>query len=260
MSIAIKIRRGQGPVWGSLKWLARKALHFHIPVFGLTRPLFALLYRGHVLGREGLIWALRFFWYEPLFRSQCASVGEGFQMEKLPYITGQGRITLGAGVRLSGKPSIGFSNRHRASPELCVGDDTFIGHDCSFGIAFSVRIGKHCYLAGGVSVRDHDGHPLDALLRRAKEPTPAEGIKPVVIGDDVWVGAGALIMKGVTVGDRAVVGAGAVVTKDVPPDTVVAGNPARVVKELELSQAQAGPAARPALRTAPVAVNGCHHE
>jgi acetyltransferase-like isoleucine patch superfamily enzyme len=237
MNLVIKIRRGEGPVWGRLKWLARKILHCHIPVFWLTRPLFGLLYRLHVACREGLIWALRFFWYEPLFRSQCASVGEGFQMEKLPYITGRGRITLGSGVRLSGKPSIGFSNRLLARPELSVGDDTFIGHDCSFGIASSVSIGKHCYLAGCVGVRDFDGHPVDAIRRRAKEPTPPEAIRPVVIGDDVWIGAGALIMKGVTVGDRSIVGAGAVVTHNVPPDTIVAGNPARVVKKLVLQAA-----------------------
>jgi acetyltransferase-like isoleucine patch superfamily enzyme len=237
MSIAIKVRRGEGPVWGGLKRLARKVLHFHIPVVGPTRSLAGLLYRLHVGCREGLIWALRFFWYEPLFRSQCASVGEGFQMEKLPYITGRGLITIGSGVRLSGKPSVGFSNRLLARPELSVGDDTFVGHDCSFGIALSVRVGSHCYLAGGVSVRDFDGHPVDARRRRAKEPTPPEAIRPVVIGDDVWVGAGAVILKGVTVGVRSIVAAGAVVTRDVPPDTVVAGNPARVVKELRLQAA-----------------------
>jgi acetyltransferase-like isoleucine patch superfamily enzyme len=57
-------------------------------------------------------------------------------------------------------------------------------------------------------------------------------MRPVVLGDDVWVGAGAVILKGVTVGDGAVVAARAVVTRDVPADTVVAGNPARVVKRL----------------------------
>ena len=235
MSIAVKIRQGEGPVWGPLKWVARKILHFHIPVSPLTRPFFAMLYGVHVFGREGLICALRFFWYEPLFRSQCVSVGESFQMESLPYLTGRGRIVLGDRVRLSGKSSFGFSNRLHAHPELVIGDDTFIGHDCSFGVADSVRIGSHCLLAGRVRVSDFDGHPLDAERRRAKEPTPREGIKPVVIGDDVWIGAGAAILKGVTVGDRSVVGAGAVVTKDVPPDVVVAGNPARVVKHLRVS-------------------------
>jgi len=87
-------------------------------------------------------------------------------------------------------------------------------------------------LATGVRVFDFDGHPLDAERRRRYEPTPAEGIRPVIIGDDVWIGTGAIILKGVTIGDRAIVGAGAVVAKDVPADVVVAGNPARLVKHL----------------------------
>lgn len=54
----------------------------------------------------------------------------------------------------------------------------------------------------------------------------------VIIGNDVWIGAGAIIMNGVTIGEGAIVGAGSVVTRDVPPFTVVAGNPARIIKEL----------------------------
>ncbi len=57
-------------------------------------------------------------------------------------------------------------------------------------------------------------------------------IDAVHIGDDVWIGQGAIVLKGVTIGHRSVVGAGAVVTKDVPADVVVAGNPARIVKHL----------------------------
>src|SRR4051812_25020604 len=110
MSIAAKIRRGEGPVWGAGKHGARRGLGFHGPVGPVTRPVFGALYALHVSLRELLIWALRFFWYEPLFRSQCESVGEGFRMEKLPYLTGRGRIVIGPNVRLSGRPSIGFSN------------------------------------------------------------------------------------------------------------------------------------------------------
>ena len=84
MSIAVKIRRGQGPVWGTLKKIARGVRRFHIPVAGPTRLLFRLLYFVHVSVLEWLAWALRFFWYEPLFRSQCAAVGEGFRLERLP--------------------------------------------------------------------------------------------------------------------------------------------------------------------------------
>jgi acetyltransferase-like isoleucine patch superfamily enzyme len=232
MSWVSKLRRGEGPFWGRMKRTVRAILSFHIPVNGLTRPVFRVAYRFHVFVRESWIWLRRFFWNEPLFRSQCESVGPGFQMEEMPYISGTGRILIGEGVRLSGKPSITFGRQGDSGlPELVIGDESFIGHMCAFSIGRSIRIGKHCLLAGGVSVLDMDGHPVDAAQRRAGEPTPPDAIAPVVIGDDVWIGGGALILKGVTIGERAIVAARSVVTKDVPPDTVVAGNPARVVRE-----------------------------
>ncbi len=232
MSIAVRVRRGQGPLWGSLKRLARSLLHAHIPVVPATRPFFRLLYGLHVAGREWLLWILRFLWYEPLFRSQCVTVGSGFQMEQLPYISGKGRITLGDGIRLSGKPTIVFCNRFDALPELTIGDGTFIGHLCSFHVVRSLSIGKHCLLANGVKVYDYDGHPFDPILRRNNVTFPSENCKPVVIEDDVWVGAGTLIFKGVTIGARTIIGAGSVVTRNLPSDVVAAGNPARVIKPL----------------------------
>lgn len=236
-SIFTKVRRGQGQPWALMKRLALGALSFHVPVAGPTRILFQSLYRLHVSACELSAWTLRFFWYEPLFRSQCGHVGPAFRMERLPYITGHGRISIGASVRLSGKSSIGFCNILKREPRLNVGDGTFIGHDCSLVLADSITIGKHCLLAGGVSIRDLDGHPTDAALRRDHRPTPCEGIRAVVIGDDVWIGADATILKGVTVGDRAIIGAGAIVTSDVPCDSVVAGNPARVIRTLEVRRA-----------------------
>jgi acetyltransferase-like isoleucine patch superfamily enzyme len=232
MSFAIKLRKGDGPFWGTLKRAARSVLQFHLPVSRWNKPIFGLLYRSHVFARESIAWALRFFWYEPLFRSQCATVGDAFRMEQLPYITGRGRIVIGHAVRLSGKPSLGFSNRLEDPPELVIGDGTFIGHGCSINVAESVRIGKHCLIAGGVRISDFDGHPVDARRRRDHEPTPADAVKRVVIGDDAWLGAGSVILKGVTVGERSIVGTGSVVTRDVPPDVIVAGCPARIVRRL----------------------------
>lgn len=231
-SWAVRLRRGEGPLWRRLKPLARAVLHFHVPVAGAAKPVFGALYCVHAALREAIGFTLRLFWFEPLFRSQCERVGDRFYMEQLPYLAGKGTIRLGEGVRLSGKPSILFGNRFRDRPELIVGDHTFIGHECTFRIADSVRIGRHCLLAGGVVVQDFDGHPLDALQRRAGEPTPLDQIREVTIEDDVWIGGRATILKGVTIGARSIVAAGAIVTKSVPPDSIAAGNPARIVRRL----------------------------
>jgi acetyltransferase-like isoleucine patch superfamily enzyme len=239
MDLIVQLRRGKGPIWGSLKRLARSILTLHLPVGSATRPFFGLLYALHVAAREGGLWGLRLLWFEPLFRSQCSSVGRGLRMERLPYINGRGKIVLGDYVELSGKSTFMFGNRWNDAPEVWIDDNSFIGHGCSFAAAGSIRIGKHCLLAGGVSISDYDGHPTDAMLRRTS-PVPPEAIKPVVIGDDVWIGASATILKGVTIGDRSIVGAGAVVTRSVPPDVIVAGNPARVVKDLVSAAAERG--------------------
>jgi maltose O-acetyltransferase len=70
-------------------------------------------------------------------------------------------------------------------------------------------------------------HPLDAALRREQEYG-----KPVVIGSDVWVGGGAIILPGVRIGSRAVIGAGSVVTRDVPEGVFAAGNPCRTIRDV----------------------------
>jgi maltose O-acetyltransferase len=71
-------------------------------------------------------------------------------------------------------------------------------------------------------------HPTDAKLRRSKW----EAAKPIAIGDNAWLGGGAIVLAGVGIGENAIVGAGAVVTRDVPPNSLVVGNPARVVRSL----------------------------
>lgn len=243
----------QGLLRNAAKHVIRRLLALHLPVNLATRPLFAACYSMHVLCRETLIWGCRFFWYEPLFRSQCRSIGNRFRMEKLPYISGAGSIRVGDDVRLSGKPSFAFNNRHHESPELIIGSGTFIGHDCAFTAGASIQIGDHCLLAGGVRISDQDGHPLDAEARRSGQPTPKDQIRPVRIGNDVWIGARAFVLKGVTIGDRAVIGMGAIVTKDVPADCVVAGNPARIVKRLDQTADSTTPLAIPAADQPPTA-------
>ncbi|MDW8171077.1 MAG: acyltransferase [Anaerolineae bacterium] len=93
-----------------------------------------------------------------------------------------------------------------------------------------IQIGARVMVGAGAVISDTDFHPLDPLERRRD---PANGRSaPIRIGDDVFVGMRALILKGVTLNTGCVVGAGSVVTRDVPPRAVVAGNPARLVRTL----------------------------
>ncbi|MEI6819384.1 MAG: acyltransferase [Verrucomicrobiota bacterium] len=96
-----------------------------------------------------------------------------------------------------------------------------------------VKIGKFCNIGGNVRIYDHDFHSLNAEVRRGPRGCEDCNCRPIVIGDDVFIGANSLILKGVTIGDRAVIGAGSVVTKDIPADTIAAGNPAVVVRKTE---------------------------
>lgn len=96
----------------------------------------------------------------------------------------------------------------------------------------SVTIGDNVKVGACVLITDTDAHPLDYLARR----TSNDGTKsaPIVIEDDVWVGAHSIILKGVTIGARSIIGAGSVVTKNIPADCVAAGNPCKVIKSINI--------------------------
>lgn len=107
-----------------------------------------------------------------------------------------------------------------------IGDNTFINFNCVILDCAKVIIGNDCDIAPNVQILTAT-HPQDPEIRKKK----LENAKPVTIGNCVWIGAGAIILPGVTIGDGAVIGAGSVVTKNVAPNTVVVGNPARVLEK-----------------------------
>ncbi len=118
---------------------------------------------------------------------------------------------------------------------ITLGSRVFFNFNCVVLDVMPVTIGDRTLFGPAVQIYTAT-HPLDATLRSQG----LESARPVTIGSDVWVGGGAIICPGVTIGDRAVIGAGSVVTRDVPPDVVVAGNPARVIRALQAGAASAG--------------------
>lgn len=112
---------------------------------------------------------------------------------------------------------------------IYVGNYFYANFDCVILDVCEVHIGDYCFMAPGVHIytATHPLHPGD-------RNSGAEFGKPVTIGNNVWIGGRAVIVPGVTIGDNAVIAAGAVVTKDVPSGAVVGGNPAKLIKYVEI--------------------------
>ncbi|PLR76404.1 acetyltransferase [Bacillus sp. V3-13] len=110
-----------------------------------------------------------------------------------------------------------------------VGENFYANFDCVILDVCEVRIGENCFMAPGVHIYTAT-HPLDPYERIAG----TEYGKPVTIGNNVWIGGRAVIAPGVTIGDNAVIAAGAVVVKDVPENTVAGGNPAKIIKAIDV--------------------------
>ena len=94
----------------------------------------------------------------------------------------------------------------------------------------SLTIGNNVKIGGNCIIMDNDVHQIDHLERRSNKGNVKSS--PVVIEDDVWLGANVTVLKGVTIGARSIIGAGSVVTKSIPADCIAAGNPCRVIKYL----------------------------
>lgn len=123
-----------------------------------------------------------------------------------------------------------------------IGTECYIGDGTRIWSSSSVTIGDRVLIAHNCNIFDNTTHPIDAeerhddfisiCLKGEWNEYETTYSAPVTIKDDVWIGCGSIILKGVTIGEGAVVGAGSVVTKDVPPYTMVGGNPAKAIKRI----------------------------
>lgn len=200
--------------------------------------------------------------YATACRLRCTHAGRGLVADRRTHVNAfldrGGRVILGDHVEIPGTLLWGADiviGNHVSLPndtircfgrgKIEIGDWTFMGPNSEIQAAVSVKIGQFCQISSQVRIADHNTHPLSAARRRehrmhtpdVMDPDCQEIYEaahaPIVIGDDVWIGTRCLIFKGVTIGDGAIVAAASVVTKDVPPYTIVGGNPAQVLKEAE---------------------------
>ncbi len=164
--------------------------------------------------------------------STCKRVEGHYSAHQPVLLEGLGVIHFEAGVEFGVKASPEFFTKYCyiearfPTSRVAIGAGTRINNGFSAVAFSSIQIGEHCLIGCDCSIIDTDGHDLSPSKRHAEF---SEG-KAIRIGNNVFIGDRVVILKGVTVGANAVIGSGAVVTEDVPENTIVAGNPAKVIR------------------------------
>lgn len=184
-------------------------------------------------------------WNKLYFKLIGIKYGKNMQVFDKVYVRGYGRITIGDNFVFTSGGAINpicrnirgcFATTTKGS-EIIIGNNVGISSACIWAQK-SITIGNNVNIGGDCMIMDSDSHPHDYIQRRREfeqevgtekylETIPCS---PIVIEDDVWIGARCQVLKGVHIGARSIIAAGSIVTKDVPADCVAAGVPAKVVK------------------------------
>lgn len=170
-------------------------------------------------------------------------VGKNLQMRSFPMCrtVGTGKIIIGNNVKITNKlrenpagvshPTVLIAG---SGAVLKIADNVGISGAVIYAME-SVTIGEGCMIGANSKIYTTDFHPLNAEDRRQRvHEATAKG--PVVLGNDVWVGVNAIILRNVSVGNGSIIAAGSVVVKDVPAGVIVAGNPAKIIKPAPANQ------------------------
>ncbi|WP_367989076.1 DapH/DapD/GlmU-related protein [Vibrio sp. NTOU-M3] len=170
--------------------------------------------------------------YTPAFKGRLNTCGHSLYLYGgLPFISGPLAIHMGSQCRISGHTT--FSGRTAATqPELIIGDNVGIGWQTTIAVAGKVILGDNVRIGGRAFLFGYSGHSLDPKLRAEGIGDDDGHIGDIILERDVWLGTNVTVRQGVTIGHGTVVAAGSVVTKSLPPMVIAAGNPARVLKEL----------------------------
>lgn len=191
---------------------------------------------------KSILWGVHSRVAASWIRARGGAVGHGVRFIGMPDLRGDGRIQLGNRVALisaRGSTALGTAgpvllNLLTESALLQIGDDCGLS-GVTICASLNVQIGARCLVGANAAIFDTDFHPLSVAGRRYA-PLPFRDSKAVIIGNDVFIGTRAMVTKGSRIGQGAVIAAGAVVSGDVPPFSIAAGVPARVVRELSESE------------------------
>lgn len=149
-------------------------------------------------------------------------------------------ISIGSNSHIRGK-LLTFEHGGR----ITIGEYCYVGEHCNIWSALNITIGDNVLIGHNVSIFDSLTHPISVSARHKQfegiiTGKQAGGLnldeREVIINKSVWIGCMSVILRGVTVGEGAIIGAGSVVTKDIPPYSIVAGNPAKIIREIPIDE------------------------
>jgi len=172
--------------------------------------------------------------YTKFATRKFGKIGKGVSIRPVLNSHGEKNITLGDDISLGLFCWLGTNNSLKKNPRLTIGNRVHIGAYAMIIAADEITIGNNVLMSERVTIVDHLHDYRDAQKAVIDQPIFSEG--KIEIGDDCFVGVGAVIMGGVKIGKHAVIGANAVVTKDVPPFSVAVGSPAKVIKTYDFNK------------------------
>ncbi len=200
------------------------------PPHGGPLTLLRFMRRNRMLNRRYALLIARLAWLKLRFRGRLQTDGIAFVCPGVQFEIGpNARVVLGRWSWL------GHGTKVRAHEgEVVIGAKSVLGQECTISAYQHVSIGRECIVADRVMLIDFDHGVVEV-----ERPIRLQGIykRDVRVGNNVWIGYGACILRGVSVGDNAIVGTSAVVTKDLPDDAVAGGVPARVLRMRDAPQA-----------------------
>ncbi|WP_394251029.1 acyltransferase [Vibrio profundi] len=171
----------------------------------------------------------RLLYHTPAFKGRLASHGKQLYLYGgIPFVSGPVSIHLGDDCRISGHTTFSGCSMIE-NPTLIVGSNVDIGWQTTIAVGTKVVISDNVRIASGGFLFGYSGHPLDAKRRAQGEGDDLSQIGEIILEQDVWLGTNVTIKGGVTIGEGTVIAAGSVVTKSIPPFSIAAGNPAKVV-------------------------------
>ena len=186
-------------------------------------------------------------WNRLYFRLIGVDYGKNMQVFNKVYVSGHGRIEIGDNFVFTSGSNInpicrnlrGCIHTVTKDSKITIGNNVGISSACIWSQT-SITIGNNVNIGGDCLIMDSDAHPHDFMKRRREYAYTVERenffnnipTSPINIGNDCWIGARCIILKGVCIGARSIIAAGSIVTKDIPSDCIAAGNPAKVLKKI----------------------------